>query len=342
MHLGAAGGADAVGEAAQQAALLLGVQQRLERLADDLVGGVAEHPLDRRALVGDRVVGAQDRDEVGGVGHERGEPRLRGLAVHLLRQLGAAERQRHLVGERAHRVAGVGIADRQAGDDEHEQRVSALALAQLEPEDRVLADGQAQLLAGVSGQHRDAARIALLHERGDLARDGPVDQPAALVDGEHADALAGDPAQARVDLISAELDDGLERGDHDLVAIGGADKQAARGRERLLARGRLLALAHETGHASHHQAEQQDRRADEDDGVPVVVRERPDELEHRCDERGAGEQDEPESGEARLAAGLHIGELHHRRVQRRGAPQEVEEDPAGVQPQLVGVGAVQA
>ena len=184
----------------------------------------------------------------------------RGLAVDLLRQLGAAQRQRHLVGQRAHRVAGVGVAARGAGHDEHQQRVAGLALAQLQAQDRIVADRQAQLLAGVGGQHRHAADIAFLDERGDLAGDRPVGQSAAIVDGQHADVLAGDPAQARVDLVAAELDDGLKRGDHDLVAVGGADEQAARGGERLLARGGLLALAHETGHPAHDQAEQHHRR----------------------------------------------------------------------------------
>ena len=42
-----------------------------------------------------------------------------------------------------------------------------------------------------------------------------------------------------------------------------------------------------------------------------------------------------------LAIGLHLGELLHRRMQRGRAPQQVEEDPAGVHPQLVVVGVVQ-
>ena len=229
--LGTAGGAGAVGQAAQHPALLLGVQQRLERAADDLVGGVAEDPLDRRALVGDRVVGAQDGDEVGGVGDQRGEARLAGLAVDLLRQLGAAQRQRHLVGQGAHRVAGVGVAARSAGHDEHQQRAGVVALAQLQPEDGFVADRQAQLLARVGRQHGHTARVGFLDERRDLAGDRPVGQAAAIVDGQHADALAGDAAQARVHLVAAELDDRLQRGDDDLVAVGGADEQAARRRE---------------------------------------------------------------------------------------------------------------
>ena len=129
--------------------------------------------------------------------------------MHLLRELGAAERQRNLVGERAHRVAGVGVADRDAGHHEHQQRVGGLALADLQPEHRVVADRQPQLLAGVGGEQRDAARVALLHERSDLARDRPVGQPAALVDGEHGNPVTGNPAQARVHGVAAQLHHGL-------------------------------------------------------------------------------------------------------------------------------------
>ena len=69
--------------------------------------------------------------------------------------------------------------------------------------------------------------------------------------------------------------------------------------------------------------------------VPVVGRDDLDDLERRGGQGGAGEQDEAQPGQPRLAVGLHLGELLHRRVQRRRAPQQVEEDPAGVQPQLV-------
>jgi hypothetical protein len=174
-----------------------------------------------------------------------------------------------------------------------------------------------------------------------LAGDHPLDQPTALIDGQHTNALAADPAQASVHLVAAELDDCLQRGDDDLVAIGGADEQAAGGGESALTGGGLLALAHQAGHAADDQREERHRRPDEDDGIPVVVGDGACELEHRRDQRRAGQQDEAHAGEARLAAGLHVGKLDHRGVQRRRAPQEVEEDPAGVQPQLVVVGAVQ-
>src|SRR6185437_41406 len=47
------------------------------------------------------------------------------------------------------------------------------------------------------------------------------------------------------------------------AAIGGTDEQAAGRRQGALARGRLLALAHEPGHAADDQREEHYRGADE-------------------------------------------------------------------------------
>ena len=66
----------AVGEQVQQAALLAGLQQPVEARADDLLGRVAEHALDRRALVDDGAVGVEHGDQVAGVLHERAEAGL--------------------------------------------------------------------------------------------------------------------------------------------------------------------------------------------------------------------------------------------------------------------------
>ena len=54
-HLGAGGGVRrGVGQHVREAALLAGLQEPVEAGADELVGRVAEDPLDRRALVDDR------------------------------------------------------------------------------------------------------------------------------------------------------------------------------------------------------------------------------------------------------------------------------------------------
>ena len=100
-HLGAAGRAGALGEAAQQSALLVGMEQPLERASGDFLDGVAEHALDRWALVQDRVVRVEHRDQIARVLDERREPRLAGAPVNLGRQLGAAQGERDLMRQRA-------------------------------------------------------------------------------------------------------------------------------------------------------------------------------------------------------------------------------------------------
>ena len=129
-HLGlAAGVGGAVGQQVQQAALLVGVQQAVEARADHVLGGVAEDALDRRALVDDRGVGVEDRDEVAGVLDERAEARLALAAVDLLGQRRALERERDLRGQRAQRTvlraAQRARGRRRAADDEQAARVAA-------------------------------------------------------------------------------------------------------------------------------------------------------------------------------------------------------------------------
>ena len=93
VSVGAAGERGAVGQQVQQAALLAGLEQPVEARAEDLLGRVAEHALDRRALVEHGRVGVEHRDQVARVLHERAEARLAGAAVDLLAQRGAVERQ---------------------------------------------------------------------------------------------------------------------------------------------------------------------------------------------------------------------------------------------------------
>ena len=178
--------AGAVGEAAQQPALLVGMQQLLERAAGDLLDRVAEHALDRRALVEDRVVGVEHRDQVARVLDERREPRLAGPPVHLGRELGAAQRQRDLVGERAQRVARLVVVGGLAGEDQHETGARGLRGTKLEQQNGVVAGGQAQLRAR-AGRNASACRWrpsrAGTPRR--FGRDRPVGQRAVLVERHH-------------------------------------------------------------------------------------------------------------------------------------------------------------
>ena len=179
-HLGLAPGVRrAVGQQAQQAAVLLGGQQAVEARPDHVRRRVAEDALDRRALVDDGGVGVEDRDEVAGVLDERAEARLALAAVDLLGQRRALEGQGDLRGQRAQRAV-LGAAQRtrggrRAADDEQAARVAAEAEAQdvgvivLGPEAQVLAHlgdeedaggGRGQQLGGRRGRRSATCRRA--------------------------------------------------------------------------------------------------------------------------------------------------------------------------------------
>ena len=59
------------------------------------------------------------------------------------------------------------------------------------------------------------------------------------------------------------------------------------------------------------------------------------EADRRRDQARAREQDQPDRCEAGAGVGCRLLQGAHRRVKRRGAPEEVVEDPAGVEAQLV-------
>ena len=312
-HLGAAGRAGAVGEAAQQPALLVGMEQLLERPSRDLLDRVAEHALDRRALVEDRVVGVEHRDQVARVLDERREPSLAGAPVNLGRELGAAQRERDLVGERAQRVARLVVVGGLAGEDQHQ------AGARGRPRDEArAAERGRRRRAGAAPRARRAgsftvpADARVVQERRDLGGDRPLGQSAALVERHRALLIAEDPAHAGVDAVLAELGDRLKRRDHDVLRVRGRDQQAAGGAERPLARDRLLALADEPGHAGDDEREQNRRRADDEQQIPVAGRDHLDDLQRGRDQGRAGEQRESQPGQPWLAIGLLFGELLHR------------------------------
>ena len=82
--------------------------------------------------------------------------------------------------------------------------------------------------------------------------------------------------------------------------------------------------------------------ASADDGeVEVAGAQVVDDADHRRDERRTGEQPEPEPCEDHLAPRDGLLEPRHRRVQTAGAPEQVGPDPAGVEPELMVVEAVQ-
>ena len=127
----------------------------------------------------------------------------------------------------------------------------------------------------------------------------------------------------------------------DLLAAGRGHKIGSRGAQHPLALERALLLAHEARHPRHDQAEQHDGGGPDDREVVVTGVQVVDDPDRRGNQGGAGEQAETEASEH--PARLHRGpiELRHRRVERGGAPEQVEADPAHVEPELVVVGPLE-
>ena len=158
---------------------------------------------------------------------------------------------------------------------------------------------------------RDDPQLALLEERERARRAGAQ--------------LVGRPHGRRVEL----------------VALGRAHEGGARAAQHALAVGGALLLADQAGHAGHDEDEQDDRREDDDEQVDVAAAHLADDLDGRCDERRERQERQADRRQARRVPGGRLGQLAHRRMQRCGAPEEVEADPADVEDDLAVVGAVQ-
>ena len=94
------------------------------------------------------------------------------------------------------------------------------------------------------------------------------------------------------------------------------------------------------GHPRYDEAEQHDGGRTDDREVVVPAAQVVDDADRRRDQRRAREQTETESRQQ--PAGLYRGliDLGHRGMEGGGAPEQVEADPAGVEPDLVVVRAL--
>ena len=331
-HLGAGGRVRrGIGEHVREPALLPRLQQPDEAGAHDLLGGVAEDALDRGALVDDRPGRVEHGDEVARVPDQRAEARLARAPVHLLGQRRALERERDL-GRQRGEAALQGLRDPLLARDRQqpvrfaayrERQRERVRRSRRQPELVTRERGNSGLSAGceqrVDGRGLDRPRRGELGVGGDKATVlGQAEPGGRAVAGE----LAG-RGEGRV---------------ADVLAARGGDQIGARGAEDPLARDGALLLTDEAGHARHDEAEEEDRGHVDHETVVRVV----DDLQqrhHRSHERGADEQHQALRGEARGAVRRGALELGHRWVQRRRAPQQVEADPADVEPHLAVVGA---
>ena len=224
-----------VGEHVQQPALLARLEQALEPGSHHVLGRVPEHPQDRRALVDDRRVRVEHRDQVAGVLDEGGEARLSGTAVDLLHQRGALERQGHLGRERGQAPA---QGARLALDPEHEHAVGLAADGEVQGVQVTV--GEAQLLPAT---HRVRGQGGQRPGR----RAGSRDQHMVVLD----------QAEPGIGLDAAEEAGRVKRGTADLLAVGRPDQIGAGRAQDALALDRSLLLADQAGHPGHDQSEEE-------------------------------------------------------------------------------------
>ena len=89
----------------RETAPFAGLEQAVEAPPHDLLGLVSQHAFDRGALIDDRRLVIEHRDEVAGVLHERAETGLAATLVDLLGEGGALEGERDLGRERVEAAA---------------------------------------------------------------------------------------------------------------------------------------------------------------------------------------------------------------------------------------------
>ena len=300
---------DRGGDEPGEPAAVAGLDQLLEEAADDLLGRVAEHALDRWALVADLPAGTEHGDEIARVLHERAEAGFAAPPVHLLGERDAVEGERHLRGQRSERSLDRRSGPPRSRDDEPLGR----ATARRDLDDR-----------GRVGAGRCGARNVIARGR---------EQLEAVV--------LADAAEQRRGRLPRERARRVHRDIVDLRPAGRPYERGTGGREHPLARERALLLADQPGHPHDDEAEEGDRGGRHHDHVDVAALEVVHEADRRRDQRRARQQRQPESRQHRVATGRPLLDLPHRRMQCRRAPQEVEADPADVEPELVDVGAVE-
>ena len=320
----------------QQPPSLVVVHQVVEAGADHLVGGVAQHAFDRRALVEHRAVGRDHGDQVARARHQRAEAGLALTAMQILRQRSALERQRDAGRERLQRCALAAGQVAGAGGQQHAARLVAHLQREHVRRARALREQQLVVdLLGQLGRGRDRGRQQQ-PLRGAAGEQGAAGQRQP----DQLQLLAGQQAQPRRVAGAGQRARGRQRGRADVGPAGRADQGRARLPQRAFAFHRALLLHDQHRHARHDQQEQADRGGDHDQHVHAGILAAEQHLQAGGDQRGDREHAQPLPGQARLLLRHRLLERAHRRVQGRGAPEQVVGDPADVEQHLAVVGAV--
>ena len=246
-------------EDVRDAAAVGGCDEGQERRAVELVGAVAEQPLDRRAEVADLAAGVEHGDEVVRVRDEGLEPGLALAAVEVLREERARDGEGDLRAERLERRHQQ--ADVVPVDGGHDVPVRIAAARERREHEPVVG------LDGVVGDAQGASELGRrLAERG-RARRGPAGDPGGR---EHVEPgrLGPRPVRGGDDVKAVLLDvddpdrdrppderlDGLDGGRVDLFEPGRAHQREAGVAQGALAGDDALLLADEARHARDDQA----------------------------------------------------------------------------------------
>jgi hypothetical protein len=298
-------------DAACEALAIAGDGQAVEARPHELLGRIAEDARARRALIAHRRVRLQHGDEVARVAHQRSEARLAAAAVHLLLQHGAVERERDLAGQRAQRRL-LGLGCRGAAGDDQDRVVGATRVSSTL---RTL-----PCLAGaVTGSPTAAPHASL------AAAMRSVPASSARHEASAATRRAG-AASARRATATSSISRGRSRATSSAPARSAA---ASRSSERSCWR---TSPAMRTTTRPNRVSDARGRPRSRVAALEVV-----DELDRGATSDASVSRTRRKRVSA-TRAGRRLLEPRHRRVQRGRAPEQVEADPAGVEPELVVVG----
>ena len=269
--------------------------QLVEAPTLELVDPVAEHALDRRALVRHHALGVEDGDQVGRVGDEGTETRLALPPMQVGRERCPLDCERDLRRERTECVDKLSCDGRRRRDDE---RPANLPANHQRRDDRRLSFEQRQIASHSRSQIgvEDANRVgAFEHE--------PVARCVADTNTARAVRRRREGGFAFRNEHESHRRFGSEQrmrcGDRrccNLFVACGRNEIDARAPQRPLPRDDAFLLANQPGHPCDDQQEQHGRGNDEHEHVRVVKR--LSEADRGSDQARAGEQDETDARQA--------------------------------------------
>ena len=306
------------GEEAVEVRQVLGVDEIVELRADQRTVGVARRKARRRGLVVNDELGVEDRDDVRRLLHEGRQALVAPPPEEIVGQRGPLQGHGHLGDQR---LDGRQQARRdlpRAGDPHRPVG------RRLGP-DRQLDDRRA---GDRSAPGRGTGRARSRNDSGAGRSELEPDFDGRHVGGQRPGCVAGD---------------GLDR-----RPVRGATEGDRRPPEHALSEeGTVLVVdaspehLDQADHPCQHQQEQQGRRRRRDRERRVRVAKGLDDADHGSDERRPRQRDEPPTGEGRLTLGNRLAQPPHAGVERCRPPEQVVDQPPGVEQAALAVPGVQ-